>query len=54
MMVFSNDDMSLLTSHHFMSLKEYCELYMNDAPVEKEAESNYPLPPTIFNFIEFL
>lgn len=37
-----------------MNLQEYLGLYMGGVDVEKEMESNYPLPPTFFDVMEFL
>jgi hypothetical protein len=54
MIVLSNDDMSILNCSRFMSLDEYIKLYIGEIEIEKEAESNYPLPPSFFDVMEFL
>ena len=54
MFLLSNDDMAILICGNFMSLDEYSEIYLTDGKADKEAESNYPLPPSIFNVMEFL
>ena len=54
MFLLSNDDMSILICNRFMTLSEYAELYLSEGTADKEAESNYPLPPSIFNVMEFL
>ena len=54
MIVLSNDDMSILNGEKFMSLSEYVKLYVSEMDVQKEQESNYPLPPSFFEIMEFL
>ena len=54
MFLLSNDDMSLLICERFMTLEEYNETYIKELPYTREAESNYPLPPSIFNVMNFL
>ena len=54
MIVLSNDDMSILNGNTFMSLEEYLKLYTGEMDAEKEQESNYPLPPSFFQVMEFL
>ena len=54
MFLLSNDDMSLLICERFMTLEEYYNIYIKTIDYEKEADRNYPLPPSIFNVMEFL
>lgn len=54
MIVLSNDDMAILNCSKFMSLAEYTKLYCQEMEVVREQESNYPLPPTFFELMEFL
>ena len=54
MIVLSNDDMGILTCENFMNLEEYVKMYVGDMDVEREQESNYPLPPSFFEVMEFL
>jgi hypothetical protein len=54
MFLLSNDDMSILISDRFISLSQYYEMYIKTPTYEREAEVNYPLPPSIFNVMEFL
>lgn len=54
MFLLSNDDMSLLICDRFMTLEEYYNIYIKTMDYEKEADRNYPLPPSIFNVMEFL
>ena len=54
MLLLTNDDMSLLISNFYMTLAEYCEMYIEEVESKKEAEENYPLPTNIFNIVEFL
>jgi len=54
MFLLSNDDMSILISKSFMTLEEYSNIYLESHESAKECEKNYPLPPSIFNTMEFL
>ena len=54
MFLLRNDDMQILNCDRFMTLQDYFELYLTSGTANKEAESNYPLPPSIFNVMEFL
>ena len=54
MIVLSNDDMSILNGEKFMTIEEYIKLYTSEMEVQKEQESNYPLPPSFFEVMEFL
>ena len=37
-----------------MSLEEYLKIYVGEMELQKEQESNYPLPPSFFEMMEFL
>ena len=37
-----------------MSLKEYLRVYCGEMNVDREAEMDYPLPPTFFDVMEYL
>ena len=54
MILLNNDDMSLLISEQFMSLMEYIDIYTGEINITKEADLNYPLPPNMFDMIEFM
>ena len=54
MIVMTNDDMAILNCDKFMSLDDYLGLYLGEMNVEKEQESNYPLPPSFFEIMEYL
>ena len=54
MFLLSNDDMSLLICERFMTLEEYHDTYIKEVSYQRESSNNYPLPPSIFNIMEFL
>jgi hypothetical protein len=54
MILLSNDDMGLLISSRFMSLAEYCSLYIGEMNVDRDYEFSYPLAPSFFQVMEFL
>ena len=54
MIVLSNDDMSILNGDKFMNLDQYKKLYLSEMDVQKQQQSNYPLPPSFFDVMEFL
>lgn len=54
MILLSSDDMGILICSHFLSLQEYVELYTGEVNVDREQESNYPLPPSFLEVMEFL